>query len=87
MLNERQTGLGGSTQRLHHKDTNMWIYKCNVGEYTESSFFRLLYVIFIHRFNHLLKGEGLEISVFMMGAKQDRQVLIRKVESCGLTAL
>jgi len=58
MLNERQTGLGGSTQRLHHKDTNMWIYKCNVGEYTESSFFRLLYVIFMHRFNHLLKGEG-----------------------------
>ena len=35
MLNERQTGLGGSTQRLHHEDTNMWIYKCNVGEYTE----------------------------------------------------
>ena len=26
-------------------------------------------------------------SVLLMGAKQDRQVLIRKVENCGLTAL
>ena len=55
---ENCNGLRGSTGRLHHKDTSMWMYKCNVGEYTENSFFRLLYVIFMHRFSHLLKGEG-----------------------------
>lgn len=52
------TGLGGSTRRLHHKDTDMWIYKCDAGTYTEDSLTKLLYVIFAHRFSHLLKGEG-----------------------------
>ena len=36
----------------------MWTYKCNAGEYVESSLLNLLYVIFIHRFSHLLRGEG-----------------------------
>ena len=58
MLNERQTGLGGSTQRLHHKDTNMWIYKCDAGEYAEDNLLALLKTIVCHRFSHLLKGEG-----------------------------
>lgn len=38
--------------------TNMWIYKCDAGTYTEDSFLKLLYVIFMHRFSHFLKGEG-----------------------------
>ena len=61
--NERQTGLGGSTQRLHHKDTNMWIYKRDVGEYTESKW---LYVIFTHTLV-LLKGEGFRVCLLMGG--------------------
>jgi len=40
------------------EDTNMWVYKCDAGTYTEDSFLKLLYVIFTHRFSHLLKGEG-----------------------------
>ena len=36
----------------------MWIYECDAGTYTEDSFLKLLYVIFTHRFSHLLKGEG-----------------------------
>ena len=40
------------------EDTNMWVYKSDAGTYTEDSFLKLLYVIFTHRFSHLLKGEG-----------------------------
>ena len=51
-------GRGCESLHLHHKDTDMWIYKCDAGTYTEDSFIKLLYVIFAHRFSHLLKGEG-----------------------------
>ena len=43
---------------IEHMCTNMWIYKCDAGTYTEDSFFKLLYAIFTHRFGHFLKGEG-----------------------------
>ena len=36
----------------------MWKYECDAGKYTEDSLVKLLYVIFSHRFSHLLKGEG-----------------------------
>ena len=36
----------------------MWIYKCDVGEYTEDNILRLFITIISHRFTHFLKGEG-----------------------------
>jgi hypothetical protein len=36
----------------------MWIYKCDAGEYTEDNILRLFVTIILHRFSHLLKGEG-----------------------------
>ena len=76
MLNERQTGLGGSTQRLHQK------YTTNGRVVADP--------LKIFRAHVLGALAGLPVKmggVFLMGAKQDRQVLIRKVENCGLTAL
>ena len=33
----------------------MWIYETNEGTYKESSLLRLLYVIYSHRMEHLIK--------------------------------
>ena len=33
----------------------MWSYQNSAGTYTESSLFRLLYVIYSHRLEHLIK--------------------------------
>lgn len=33
----------------------MWMYECSAGTYRESSLVRLLWSIFVHRFNHLVE--------------------------------
>ena len=50
--------LDGTHTQLFHS-TPEWKYYCEAGEYTASSLPSLLYEIFLHRFIHLLRGEGL----------------------------
>ena len=83
---EYWTGRGGSTLHLHHKDTDMWIYKCDAGTYTEDSFIKLLCVIFTHRFSHLLKGEGFRDQCLYDGGELGSTDRDRQVENCGVTS-
>ena len=40
------------------RDYPCWRYSCEAGEYRTDSLFKLVYAIFVHRFCHLLQGEG-----------------------------
>ena len=40
------------------RDYPCWRYSCEAGEYRTDSLLKLVYAIFVHRFWHLLQGEG-----------------------------
>ncbi len=42
----------------YDRDYPEWKYSCKAGEYTTDSLIKLVYAIFMHRFSHLLQGEG-----------------------------
>ena len=54
----------------YDRDYPEWKYSCEAGEYTTDSLLKLVYAIFMHRFCHLLQGEGFRDCVQQITSQQ-----------------
>ena len=52
---QQKTKHNKDTRKRQRTKRNMWTYQNKAGTYTESSLLRLIYVIYSHRLEHLIK--------------------------------